>query len=245
MLLKKKSKKEESLRDIYISIFKKMFSTCTDCQDIYYRYTMDCINYQIEHIKNADEQLALIDYYISAIITEISASYSTITIKPEYDRLTDSERNNFNVPRNWFPTRYYTTNNTNAQNPIIGRTTLKLQDVRLISLQTKPYAMANLLNHFKHGGNCVFQNTSIYIPYLNLCLTSNDSHKTAAAKYAGKDVEIDVQIYDLTSLFEYIETDGADWIYKERQSERDIVFDFRFAVIYSLAKRKYIIEHTN
>lgn len=208
-----------------------------------YSESLGMINRQLETLDTYEERLLLLDYYINALITEISASYKLISTKSFYVKMSDNARQNLNRPINWFPTRYID-ENMRSSDPIIGTVKIDLSDVKLISLVTKSRSIGILLKRINKGDPVFINDHSmIYIPYLNLLLAiEQDHHRLSALKAAGRAVELTVNEYDLIKIFDYISTDGERWIQTYSSDADDNIYDHRFPLIFSLAKQKYAIE---
>ncbi len=87
--------------------------------------------------------------------------------------------------------------------------------------------------------------TSSYIPYLDLIIGLGDGqNRLQAISYTGYDVEIPVYEYDLTKQFFDVFTDGEHWFHANARScETELTSDFRFSVLYTLAKIRYFYEN--
>ena len=76
-----------------------------------------------------------------------------------------------------------------------------------------------------------------YYKELDLCLVHNGRHSTTMGLYKNEG-QIMASTISIASLFDYYTTDGAHW-YGRDKVKLNPVEDFRFALLFELAKRKY------
>lgn len=211
---------------------------------LFYKQIWETMCSAIKIASNTAQKSLMIDYYIDHLINEISSSYALLTVHPFYLNLSKDEKPYFDQPRNWFP-NYYFDSEHNKQFVITGVEKKDISKAKLIALVSKtdniPYYLYKHQQNeetFFHDRDCRF------LPYLNLCIASIcDHHRLSAAKMSGKKVIVSAEIYDITLLFPHVETDGETWIHNTSlKTENEPVFDFRFALLFSLAKMKYELE---
>lgn len=81
-----------------------------------------------------------------------------------------------------------------------------------------------------------------YYPELDLAVIENGQHHVAVASLERGGTVTVSQICHLTSMFNVLETDGAHWIDHLSQQPPLEVEDFRFALLYTLAKMRHGLE---
>ncbi len=84
---------------------------------------------------------------------------------------------------------------------------------------------------------------SIYFSDINLCYVFNGNHSINAGRYFKKG-EILSNKYDMKTLFYNCTTDGIEWYNAHTNQRIQRVDDFRFAVVFTLAKIRYNIMLT-
>ena len=205
--------------------------------------TLEEIRLQLSDLDNNEDKISLLDYYIRAFILELSSFYSLITTKDFFRELSKDDKSDICRPVNWLP-NIYIDNKLYVKDPITGNTTVELKAVNLIALITKSRSVAYFMSRARHNKAVgVNDESSLYVPYLNLLLARfGDHHRLSAYKAAERHLKFTAKIYDITSLFEYTTTDGSNWISINEPSHMEPVYDYRFAIIYSLAKIKYEYE---
>lgn len=79
--------------------------------------------------------------------------------------------------------------------------------------------------------------------YINLGVVLNGRHSTASAIYHRKWFA-KADLYDFTKLFSCTSTDGVEWYSITANKEIGFVRDYRYAVLFEAAKRKFQIENS-
>lgn len=83
-----------------------------------------------------------------------------------------------------------------------------------------------------------------YYPYLDLAIASNGLHSISAGVFQGSG-SVQADVYDLTEVFDHIDTDGNNWIYRHMKKSFASVGDRYFALLYSIAQMKFFHEHAS
>ena len=82
--------------------------------------------------------------------------------------------------------------------------------------------------------------SAIYYPYLDLCIVTKGISFIFNKKKQGK---LTAQIYDFPKMFQSIYTDGKLWYAKNRKPPLGLVRDYRYALLFEFAKKKYFLEN--
>lgn len=79
---------------------------------------------------------------------------------------------------------------------------------------------------------------SIYYPYMNITISYCGNHSIACGKFMKTGI-IEAYAYDVETAFKHIDTDGEKWIFINCNNEPKPVCNFRYALLYKLAKIYY------
>ncbi len=94
-------------------------------------------------------------------------------------------------------------------------------------------------NEFVYDKN---NHCSVFYPYMNICVVWNGHHSISCGKYFKKGV-IQAAVYDSETAFKKIDTDGKKWFdiggFKPPEYSEEKVKDFRFALLFKIAKLLY------
>lgn len=91
-----------------------------------------------------------------------------------------------------------------------------------------------------------YNHEAVYYKELDLLHVQNGKHSAVAGSVLGGQVEAEVM--SISDMFSEVETDGTHWYcFNHIQNNKivGIVPDYRIAVLYELAKRKYKILKEN
>ena len=87
----------------------------------------------------------------------------------------------------------------------------------------------------------------LYYPQIDFCHSSYDGHHSTAIGVANKHGDVEAKVVCMIPLFENVYTDGAYWYSKHDKSKLKgdcgEVKDFRFAILFELARRIYFKEY--
>ncbi len=82
-----------------------------------------------------------------------------------------------------------------------------------------------------------------YYPYLNLAFVYGGNHSISAGIYF-KQGDVLADVYDITKLFEHLDTDGICWIDRHTGKNISKVTDSFFALLYTIGQTKFFCEHS-
>lgn len=192
------------------------------------------IEKELNNIPNDAEKCAFLDYAIKAVKQDIIGSKRAAI--------------------------FYQKDSTNLFNifPFSGVNSGEEIDCNLVDvdLLAEPYRFDKL-----RGAVCDLYHTAfdydkgkysgIYYPEVNLLRIGNGVHHSAVAASNKEGIIKKCSVIRLTQFFPYYSTDGALWIDSRKEKykkvlgftlhSQDKVEDFRFAILYTLAKKKHDI----
>lgn len=86
-----------------------------------------------------------------------------------------------------------------------------------------------------------FHHAAFYYPYLDLCYIADGLHTSTVGVFRRKG-SVTATICKIEQLFAHVRTDGKGWYNSHTVEKIEAVFDFRIAVIYETARKKYELE---
>lgn len=81
-----------------------------------------------------------------------------------------------------------------------------------------------------------------FFNYIDIGIMYNGIHSTSSAMYYKSGI-VTASVCDFPKLFDTTTTDGVEWWSETVNRSMGLVRDYRFAVLYEIAKRKYVVEH--
>lgn len=84
---------------------------------------------------------------------------------------------------------------------------------------------------------------AMYIEYLNVCTFVSDGVHSLSIAHHLKQGKITAKLVDITTIFPYADTDGDYWYVNGDTYNEYLAEDYRFCLIYEIAKFKYGLEH--
>ena len=84
---------------------------------------------------------------------------------------------------------------------------------------------------------------AMYIEYLNVCTFVSDGVHSLSIAHHLKQGKITAKLVDITTIFPYVDTDGDYWYVNGDTYNEYLAEDYRFCLIYEIAKFKYGLEH--
>lgn len=114
-------------------------------------------------------------------------------------------------------------------------------DIVIHPYQTDKFAGAMTdLAHAPYNASINYHD-GIYWPELNMAVMQNGIHHSSIGLARGEIVTMIAEVVPLTPWFDRLETDGVLWTIRgERGSWTKPVLDFRFALLFELAKRAHV-----
>ena len=185
------------------------------------------------HDKDDLEKIVILDYIIDILKIDICSSgiVEPFIIKPSSP---------YKFP---FPFRIYD-ENENQIEIFCGQKEITLENT---DIYVRPWDTSrqfkNILN--LKDKDFVYDKDNHYSYYyndINLCYVFNGNHSINAGKYFKKGKIIST-VCDITLLYHHCYTDGIHWYNSHTNNIITDVDDFRLAVIYQLAKKRYFIRN--
>lgn len=84
---------------------------------------------------------------------------------------------------------------------------------------------------------------AMYIEYLNVCTFVSEGVHSLSIAHHLKQGKITAKLIDITTIFSYVSTDGDYWYVNGDTYNEYLAEDYRFCLIYEIAKFKYGLEH--
>jgi len=200
-----------------------------------YRNALKSINTMIK-ISSEDktyecDMVLVIDYMIDMVLNDLKYDYlSEIIYNP----------NSQSVRFSPFPLKYK--DEKGAEHSICNENNLQVVDFSKDIVFSTPWhkgRMPKNINSLTKVPFCYYGSNhwGYYYPELKMCYIYNGNHSVAmgAKKKQGT---MEIPVCSITPLFEHVYTDGAHWYSVHDDVISGNVNDFRFAVLYELAKRK-------
>lgn len=144
----------------------------------------------------------------------------------------------------WFPTEV-TINGEYISIQTKRKIEVDLAKCRLFCNTRKTYSLLHLLKSISNLGFEFDEDShrAMYIEYLNVCTFVSDGVHSLSIAHHLKQGKITARLVDITVIFPYISTDGAYWYVNGDRYNEYLAEDYRFCLIYEIAKFKYGLEH--
>lgn len=198
-----------------------------------YDPALDLVQNFLNYCDTKDEEKLFLNYVIELIGRDIETSAELLHIyKPGHEACIYNAFPHFygNKP-------YENISLVNKENKI----TIELGKNIVI---TEPWDLyLRLLPNLKNIKENKFQydsgnHQSVYYPYMNVCVVYNGKHSISCGKHF-KNGTIKAAVYDTETAFKHIDTDGKKWFFKGGYLPSQKVEDFRYALLFQIAKLLY------
>lgn len=210
-----------------------------DSDSYSYHHTIDMVDTWLEQETEVDEKVLLLDSVMKAIRKDLQ--YDTLTTilysKEHFDK---------RLPLLLLPYSYYDNEGieyaTNSNEERNYEVSLATECVIVL-----PWERRRLKNSIKHIAKVEFEfdennHFSTYFSALEICYVDNGLHSTTSGIIHEKGA-IMAEYVDVEALFPHIVTDGEKWINVHTETPYELeVHDFRFAILYTLAQKKYYLN---
>lgn len=197
-----------------------------------FQTAMDYAKQIISLETNEEDQLLMLDYILHTVKLDIM-----------YDLISEILYKNWGVGEHYrrpFPTTYYDEQDNKID-------FFKSEEVIEINLAEKhflttPWHRARfrvkLKEISKHGFRyCKTNHKVFYFTHIDLCYVESGHHSISTGIYKKQGTVKGIKC-DLSKLFKNVHTDGRYWYNTHTEEILDDVWDFRIAVLYSIAKMK-------
>lgn len=203
-----------------------------------YSKTLDFVNSFLSGLNKEDSQTFL-KYVLDVIGRDLETSVQAMHIYKEEDYITGMP-----FPSYYYSAVYKSTCLEDEKNKI-------LIDLSKNIVITEPWDLyLRLMSNLKNIKENEFvydedNHYSVFYPYMNICVVWNGHHSVSCGKHFKKGV-IQAAVYDSETAFNKIDTDGKKWFdiggFKPPESYEQRVKDFRYALLFKIAKILYKIE---
>lgn len=202
-------------------------------------HTIQLAEIWLEEEKNVEDKIVLLDYLLTVIREDLQTDILTTII---YSK----EHFKGELPTLMFPYYYDKEGKNHKVNE--SETPIKVVDLATDCVLVMPWRRDKLKTAIKELKNKVFSQSgnhiARYYSHIDVCYVYNGLHSTGAA-IGHKKGKLKAYEVDVSKLFDHLHTDGEYW-YNSHTNEtyKMKVFDFRFAILYELAKMKYRLEES-
>ena len=201
------------------------------CSRSCYERSLGRIELMLEHAEDSDSRCDLLEFLMHMIKNDI-----------KYDCLANviyEEAGIMPLLKFCFPMHYYDLDGQEHRLKPIGQTEVDFSKNYVFST---PWHLKRTPSNFLYLKDRRFQqdetnHLALYYRQINFCHVYNGHHSTMTGLYKGQG-QITADEIDMTPLFEHVYTDGADWYCQHTHKVLDQVFDFRFALLFELGRRK-------
>lgn len=193
----------------------------------------------LETINLKQDQLDFIDFLMGIIRSDIQTDYQAVIIYyTELEDLKDCQ-----LP---YPFSYYDENeNKHFLNKINEQREL---DLTKDSIMVWPWKFEKIRDSFLKLNHQNFETTedrhkAIFFQGIELTCVYKGFHSVLTGMGLKKGNIIAREVYDICELFPHVDTDGVKWINHHTKEIIQRVPDFRFAILYQLARMKFELEN--
>ena len=127
----------------------------------------------------------------------------------------------------------------------ILRSVAEVKKCHLFCNTRKTNSLLKLLKYISDSGFYFDKDShrAMYIEYLNVCTFVSDGVHSLSIAHHLKQGKITAKLVDITTIFPYVDTDGDYWYVNGDTYNEYLAEDYRFCLIYEIAKFKYGLEH--
>ena len=203
-----------------------------------YELAMDGVKRTLADASSTDLKDTLLDYYIYVITADL------ITACRCFYMCRDDDRPVWNT-QEYFPLSF-TAEGTER--------TIVTKDHQEIDLKTVPVITSNW-NRRRTASSIIRLSKEPFIEDksnhrvvlykgLGFAVAQSGNHSINAGSYYKKGI-LGARIYDVSSAFQFVDTDGANWINAQSREVIIPVFDYRVAILYELQRLKTALQKTD
>lgn len=202
-----------------------------------FHHTMELFQIWLEEEGTIEDKVTLLDFLMNAIKEDLKTDVFTTILYSEEHFSTNLSRYQF------FPYRYYDKKGYAHELEDDCEPT-RTVDLTNDCVLVMPWNRKRLSNAIKNIAKTNFEyhpnnHMAIYYTHMDICYVFNGLHSVSAG-IGHKKGEIKAKEVDVSKLFNHLHTNGKEWINSHTGKPYDTkVFDFRFAILYEVAKMKY------
>lgn len=203
-----------------------------------FRWAIRHTKEMVEWSQTIEEKITVIHYVMNVIKNDIEAdSLSRYLYYPPYLYKNESYT--------LFPTMYFSKKGEEIDLTSDGeREMVSLADSCIISYVSKLHSIWRFIVAFKQKFS--YQKNGHYASYyreMDVCEVWHGLHSIGMGVYR-KEGEIEAEVISLEKAFEHVNTDGTHWYNAHTGQVLMKVHDFRFAILYELAKLKHEMKNS-
>lgn len=204
-----------------------------------YSGATDTAKYWIETLDTLQEKIHFVDFLAEIIKDDVRTDYMASIIYCEDIK---------NIRDEQVPFLLYYWDENNEKHFIYCKDEVKDLNLATDCVIVWPWTFEKIKNSFKTLHYHDFETTNnrqkaFYFKGLDLACVSKGNHSTLVGMGLKKGSILAREIYDIRKLFPHVDTDGVKWINHHTQEIIRSVPDFRFAILYQLARMKFELEN--
>lgn len=195
----------------------------------------------LETIDIKQDQMDFIDFLMGMIRADIQTDYQAVIIYyADYEDLKECQ-----LP---YPLRYYDEND--SKHFVTQKDEQREVNLSKDPIVVWPWKFEKIKEAFLKLNHQSFETTkhrqkAIYFQGVNLTCVTKGFHSVLAGMGLKKGHIVAREVYDICELFPHVDTDGVKWINHHTKEMIQRVPDFRFAILYELARMKFEIENVD
>lgn len=192
----------------------------------------------LETMDLKQDQLDFIDFLMGIIRADIQTDYQAVIIYfTELEDLKDCQ-----LP---YPLIFYDENN--VKHLLDKKDEHKELDLSKDSIIVWPWKFEKIANLFLNLKYHDFESNNhrhklVFFQGVELACVNKGNHSIMTGISFKKGNVVAREVYDITELFQHVDTNGVKWINRHNREIIQRVSDFRFAILYELARMKYEIK---
>lgn len=196
-----------------------------------YTNAIGAVRRKVKDIENIDEKIAFLKLIRQSVIDDIACDYKNRILYKGHFKDNEHRVNLcfHNYDRN--------------SNPLFASYETKyICDLRKNNVVSFPWHIDRFMNTFHYISKENFQYDRInhyvfFFPQLNLYIANNGLHSISAGVTSKQGFLPCHESYDISLMFDSIYTDdGIHWLNRYDSEYKDVIGDFRFAIIYTISK---------
>ena len=219
---------------------------------ISFKRTMELTEGWMSKEDTVDEKIRLLDFVMDMIREDLKSSLLTAILYKPKEPNNDEENEDFGIelPRYLFPNIYQDEKGNKIQLIDEEKEKTRIIDLSKTCIWTIPWKQDRLKGAVTHLFKRDFHNDptnhhAYYYEDLDVCYVFNGRHSATAGAYY-KTGEIKAWDIDIRQLYEHIYSDGVYWYNSHtKKACSGLIYDFRIAILYELAKLKYKVGQKN
>lgn len=204
---------------------------------IEFKNSMDFVRQTLECEQDVNDQVIILDYILNIVREDLKTDLlATILYSQEHLK----KRIYFPFPINYYDEkgREYTLDSDENINRKVDLAT----DCVLVLSWNRNRLRNSVKNIFKNDFKYdKLNHLAYYFTHIDICYAYNGTHSISSG-IGHKKGHIEAVECDIGKLFDHAYTDGVKWYNSHNNTELESVVDFRIAILYEVARKKYNIQ---